>query len=300
MSSKLNAQDGGAPSSIFDRRILRRINLKDGSTGEGSLRTPSKIAAVVDVETTGLSLDDDAIIEFALRRIHFDADGIVTHIEPAHVWREDPGYPIPRDVTRLTGLTDAHVKDQRIDEDEVLALLQDCDLVVAHFAAFDKPFLSKRIEPITQMPWGCSCVDIDWQHNGFDGRGLGWLCSQAGWFFDGHRALADVDAVITLLRHSALDQRPLLAELAENASSPRLLVEAQGAEFEVRGALKAQGYRWNPSKKVWAKEVREDRCVVEEAWLARHVYSLDNRPKAPGPSISRLSPSDRFKPDARA
>lgn len=297
MSTKLCAQTGGAKGSLFDRRILRRVDIKEGPTGDGSSSTLPTIAAVVDVETTGLSHESDAIIEFALRRIHFDGDGVVTEIEPAHVWREDPGRPIPKEVTRLTGLTDAHVEGQRIDEKEVSTALQDCGLVVAHFAAFDKPFLTKRIASFGDMLWGCSCVDIDWQHNGFDGRGLGWLCAQAGWFFDGHRALADVDAAITLLRHPALDQLPLLAELVENATSPRMRVEAQGAEFEVRGALKARGYRWNASERVWAKEVREDQCAIEEAWLARHVYSLDNRPKALGPSISRLSPSDRFTPD---
>ena len=116
--------------------------------------------AVIDVETTGLSLESDSIIEFALRRIHFDGDGIVTNIEPAHVWREDPGCPIPAEVTRLTGLTDDHVKDQRIDEDEVLSLLGGSDLLIAHFAAFDGGRSAIPPRANTQAPsQGSLCCD---------------------------------------------------------------------------------------------------------------------------------------------
>ncbi|MGB3712125.1 MAG: 3'-5' exonuclease [Erythrobacter sp.] len=294
MSTQLNGLCGSATGSIFDRRILRRVALDEGPTGEGVTEIPQTIAAVVDVETTGLSLGSDSIIEFALRRIHFDGDGIVTNIEPAHVWREDPGCPIPAEVTRLTGLTDDHVKGQRIDEDEVLSLLGGSDLLIAHFAAFDKPFLAKRITPIADMVWGCSCVDIDWAHNGFEGRALGWLCAQAGWFFDGHRALADVDAAITLLRHPALNNRTILAELVENVRRPRLLVEAVGAEFEAKGILKTRGYRWNQVKRVWQREIFEDRCIAEETWLAQNIYSSGNRPKAMGPLISQIRHEDRF------
>ena len=294
MESKLSALDGDTSASIFDRRILRRVSLKEGYTGEGVTEIPATIAAVVDVETTGLSLEGDTIIEFALRRIHFDGEGVVTRIEPAHVWREDPGHPIPTKITKLTGITDEDVHDQRIDEDEALMLLGGSDIVIAHFASFDKPFLSRRLPPVAEMVWGCSCVDIDWQRNGFEGRGLGWLCAQAGWFFDGHRALADVDAVITLLRHPGLQHRTLLSTLIENIRQPRVLVEAAGAEFAVKGLLKSRGYRWNERKRVWERELPEHRCLAEETWLARHVYSLDNNPRAMAPLISQVHPADRF------
>ena len=294
MTQQLTILNGGADNSIFDRRILRRVALEAGPTGEGAATAPQMIAAVVDVETTGLSLEEDAIIEFALRRIHFDVHGVVTAIEPGHTWREDPGRPIPEEVTRLTGLTDKHVGGQRIDEDEVLALLDDVDLVIAHHAAFDKPFLVRRLEPIGMIRWGCSCVDVDWRANGFDGRGLGWLCAQAGWFFDGHRALADVDATITLLRHPTAGGAPILDGLLTNARRPRMLVEAVGADFCVKDVLRVRGYRWNAGKRVWEKEIPEEDCIAEEEWLAVRVYDPSLRPRAMGPMVSRLPYERRF------
>lgn len=207
---------GANATSIFDRRILRRVSLTEGATGEGDHSIPTSVACVVDVETIGFSLDKDAIIELALRRIHFDTEGVVTDIEPAHVWREDPCRPVPDKTVRHTGATNRHVEGPRIDQDEVLCLMASSDIVIAHFAQFARPFLSKRIPPLAEMLWGCSCHDVDWAHNGFEGRSLGWLCCQTGWFRDGHRALANVDAIITLLRHPQLDGTTFLSELVSN------------------------------------------------------------------------------------
>jgi len=243
MGTPFDAIEGMSTASIFDRKILRRVALEEGPTGEVITDVPESVAVIVDVETTGLSLDADGIIELALRRIHFDHQGIITFIEPSYVCFEDPGIPIPKEISRITGISDEDVKGRRINDDEVLDLLADADIVIAHNANFDRPFLSRRIPPIREMVWGCSCHDVDWAHNGFDGRGLGWLCAQAGWFFDGHRAVADVDAVITVLRHPGLDHSTILAELVDNAQQPRLLIEAVGAEYGVKHLLRAQGTR---------------------------------------------------------
>lgn len=294
MEPPFKAIEGISTASVGDRKILRRVALEEGATREGATDFPETIAAVVDVETTGLSLDEDGIIELALRRIHFDHLGIVTYIEQPYVWLEDPGMPVPLDISRLTGITDYDVEGERIDEDEVLELLYEADIIIAHNASFDKPFLSRRIPPVGEMLWGCSCQDVDWVQNGFEGRSLGWLCAQAGWFFDGHRALADVDAVITLLRYPGLDSPTLLAELYDNARQPRKRFEAVGAQFDVKELLKGRGYRWNDKKRVWFKDVPATQAFSEEAWLDQHVYSANNRPKAFGPRIIQLKNEDRF------
>jgi DNA polymerase-3 subunit epsilon len=52
-----------------------------------------------------------------------------------------PGRPIPPEVTALTGITDAAVRGRRIDDARVAALAASASLVVAHNAAFDRPFL---------------------------------------------------------------------------------------------------------------------------------------------------------------
>lgn len=280
--------------SIFDRKVLHRVHVKEGPTNNGDAKSKQHIACVVDVETTGFDVDDDGIIQFAARRIRFDDEGVITLIEPPMIWHEDPGKPIPVEISQLTGITDSEVLGERIDEDEVLDLFMDVDIVIAHSAKFDKPFLTKRVPPLGQMLWGCSCSDVDWPKNGFDGRGLGWLCAQAGYFFDGHRALADVDAVVTLLGQEKPDGETILAELVRRAQTPHILVEATGASFGTKDVLRRRGYRWNAAKRVWEREISEIECLGEEIWLSTNVYGPSCGARSIGPFITEMRVADRF------
>ena len=62
-------------------RELRRIELPVGETGFGDPDGPLRVAVVVDVETTGLSPQEDKIIELAMRRFTYDPEGqiVVAH-----------------------------------------------------------------------------------------------------------------------------------------------------------------------------------------------------------------------------
>jgi DNA polymerase-3 subunit epsilon len=135
------------------------------------------------------------------------------------------------------------------------------------------------------MAWACSCREIDWAARGFDGKGLGWLLSQAGQFHEGHRAADDVDALIAMLRHRDQDGITALAELIANAGTPGWIVRAIGAAFEVKDRLKARGYRWDAAARVWMREVRDCDRMAEEFWLAAHVYDPGARPRALGPTF---------------
>jgi len=295
MSAMLTEVRGGGTASIFDRRILRRIKIDEGLTGEGQLDGPYRTACIVDVETTGLSPVDDVVIELALRTVEYDDDGVIVRIGAAHSWREDPGRPIPKDVTRLTGLTDRDVAGCSIDDTSVFDILGRVDLVIAHSSIFDRPFIEARFPHLPALAWGCSCSGINWKAAGFDGRQLGYLAMQAGWFFDGHRAQNDVDAVVQLLRHQGTDGVPLFYELIENALSDSHLIEASGAAFAVKNLLKARGYRWNQPGRVWWCEVSDADLLAEQAWLAREVYADGKMAQRAGPRITKRTAFERYR-----
>ena len=61
-------------------RELRRIELPVGETGFGDPDGPLRVAVVVDVETTGLSPQEDKIIELAMRRFTYDPEGQIVEI----------------------------------------------------------------------------------------------------------------------------------------------------------------------------------------------------------------------------
>ncbi|MGY4395402.1 DNA polymerase-3 subunit epsilon [Sphingomonas sp. UYAg733] len=268
-------------------RVLRRLRLVEGPTGLGD-PDAGRVAVAVDVETTGFDPGEDAVIELALRRFRHDENGVVTRIGRLYSWREDPGRPIPPQICRLTGLTDAAVADARIDTGLATRLLSDADHVVAHNAKFDLRFVERRLPALGQPHWACSMQDVDWPAQGFDGRKLGHLLSQCGWFHDAHSAGSDVDAVIALLGHAMPDGRPAMAHLLASASEDSWQVRAVGAHISLKDLLKRRGYGWDPDAKVWQRRVAEGDRDEERAWLADRIYAESVNPFGNEPQWDRV------------
>jgi DNA polymerase-3 subunit epsilon len=266
-------------------RVLRRVCLAEGQTGKTD-EIATLVGAALDVETTGLAIGRDRIIELSIRRFRYDAMGRITKLDRAYSWLEDPGDRLEPEIARLTGLSDEQLRGCAIDESRASALLRSASLVVSHNAAFDRPFVDERLPAVRGLPWACTCREIDWPEYGFDGRALGWLLAQAGWFHAGHRAAADVDALITLLRHDVYNGRTGLAALVENARRPGWIVRAAGAHFDVKERLKARGYRWDGSACVWWREVGDEALDF--------VYRPDLRPQAEEPDVEEVTWTTRY------
>lgn len=275
-------------------RSLRRIGVSSGTTGLGHPDAVLKVGVALDVETTGLR-DVDKVIELAMRRFRYDDEGRIVEFGRAWSWREDPGEPLSGEVIRLTGITDQDLAGRRIDDRVATGILAGADLVIAHNAAFDRPRVEARLTALPPLRWACSYAEIDWRDAGFEGRSLGWLCAQAGFFFDAHRAEADVDAVITLLRHERTDGRTLLWELDDNAARDSHLIEAVGAAYGVKEALRHRGYRWNSRAQVWWREVLDRDLMAEEFWLATEVYAAGRGSRGSGPRITPRTAYERHR-----
>ncbi|MCL2351334.1 MAG: PolC-type DNA polymerase III [Firmicutes bacterium] len=100
---------------------------------------------VFDLETTGLSRENDKIIEIGAVRIR---GGVITDTFSRYV---DPGVSLPAEITALTGITDAMLAgapDIARALPEFLAFAG-ADVLVAHNAGFDMGFVlaaAKRLE----------------------------------------------------------------------------------------------------------------------------------------------------------
>lgn len=257
-------------SDHSDLRILRRIGDTATIAVPASDNQATRIGIVIDTETNGLDVTRDAIIELAIQRFRFDARGRILEIGAPRTWRQDPGRPLPVLITQITGLTDADLAGQVIDDVAATALLLSADVVIAQNVRFDAPFIEKRLPGAAGLPWACTLHDIDWRAAGFNGRALGHLLMEAGWFFEAHRAEADIAALLHLLAHPLENgANTVLGTLIQSAEKCTVRLDAIGAGYPMKTVLRLRGYTWNADAKHWSIEIAPADAVAEQAWLKR-------------------------------
>ena len=171
---------------------------------------------VLDTETTGLSLQDNKLIEISAARMRGRevVDRFDTFVHP--------GCPIPAEITRLTSITDADVADAPSAEEAVATLeafVGGCP-VIAHNATFDRSFIESvkggvRVSDIWIDSLALSRVALP----RLVSHKLSFMADLFGCDAVSHRADADVEALCGVWRIllTALSDLPagLLSRLAD-------------------------------------------------------------------------------------
>ena len=253
-------------------RILRRLPERNYYAEPDG--RPLARGAVVDTETTGLNLETDSIIEFAMVVFEYCREsGKVFRILDIFDQLEDPGVPIPPASTAVHGITDAMVAGKRIDDLRVAELVQGLDLVIAHNARFDRPFLEERLPIFKLLPWACSLQQVGWSDEKMASAKLEYLAYRMGFFYDAHRAQTDCLALLELLQMPLpVSGRLALACLLEKLQDKDYRVYALRAPYDSKDLLKARTYRWDPERRCWHRTLSGDVMPSEIAWLKTHVY----------------------------
>lgn len=256
-------------------RVQRKVETMSRMTPRR--RLPGELnLAVLDVETTVTDPDQDRVIELAVQCVQVDAD--VKIVEPGKTrnWLEDPGFDNPAEITQVTGITRDDVRGRSIGDAEAYPVISSADAVISHNAAFDRPFVERRLK-MSEQPRMCSLRDFDWADAGFSSHKLESLAGRCGWFFDPHRASGDVSALIRLLDHE-VGGETVVRGMLRNASRLTYLVEAPGAPFDARAALKARGYGWDGVRRLWSRHVPEGESERDVFWLNREIYAGRREP----------------------
>jgi DNA polymerase-3 subunit epsilon len=256
-----------------DYRVLRRLVPKQRF--DHVPLGPLVRVIVLDTETTGLDQSRDQIIELAMLRVDVDSvTGLPCGEVQVYDGLEDPGMPISPEIEAITGISNGMVKDQRLDESRIAALLDGVDLVIAHNAAFDRPFVEARLPQFKALAWGCSFADIDWRAEGHGSSKLEYLAMDLGWFYDAHRAEVDCHALLAVLGATLpVSAKTGLAKVMAAAQGPSFRLQATGAPFEAKDSLKARSYRWNAEHKVWHTLLVDEVLLQTECdWLKSAVY----------------------------
>jgi len=162
--------------------------------------------AIVDIETTGSHAIGHGITEIAI----IISDGQ----EELERWETlvDPGSPIPRHITQLTGITDDMVAAAPTFEaiaDELEAWLDDC-VFVAHNVGFDYAFIRGHFEVlgrVWKLPKLCTVRMARKLLPGHASYSLGRICQDLGIKNEArHRAMGDAAATVALFHHMMAQQ----------------------------------------------------------------------------------------------
>jgi DNA polymerase-3 subunit epsilon len=131
--------------------------------GEKESHSSKVKLAVVDVETTGLDPVQDELIALSVVCVEVDrVSGELLKIIDSYTGQREPTRPMSPAIEQIVGISATDLVGQLLDVGRISAMLEGCELVVAHNAAFDRSFIEPHVPVFGQLAWGCSLKDIDW------------------------------------------------------------------------------------------------------------------------------------------
>jgi DNA polymerase-3 subunit epsilon len=278
-------------------RVLRRVGPFADCAGPPN--EPTFIGLILDTETTGVDHARDEVIELGIIKFEYGASGRVYRVIETLNQLDQPRKPIPPEITRLTGITDADVAGQRIDDAAVHALAADAAVVIAHNASFDRQMCEGRWPIFTEKNWACSCHQVPWRDEGHEGMKLGYLLTDYGFFHNGHQAIDDCHALLALLAAPLRTSgRLALSCLLEIARKPTVRIWAAGSPIATKDVLKARSYRWSGQRRCWYIDVEEDRFEIERTFLSQEIFRREVRDLPADRITARDRFSTRMNPEA--
>lgn len=97
--------------------------------------------AFFDLETTGLNISKDRIVEIAILKVNVNGS------EEKKCLRVNPGMPIPKESSNIHGITDEDIKDAPLFKEvakDIAKFIEGCDLGGYNSNRFDIPLLAEE------------------------------------------------------------------------------------------------------------------------------------------------------------
>ena len=223
--------------------------------GAKTIRASNVRLAVVDVETTGLDPAEHELIGLSVVCVEVDGvTGEELKIVDSYSGRREPTRPISRDFEQVVGVRAADLAGMRLDNARMQQVLEGCELVIAHNAAFDRAFLVPHVLVFDQFTWVCSLRDIDWFGTEQQPKAsidhvlsLYKLKASSGTTADDCRALIQI-----LGRPLPVSGHTGFAALLASSRSPRYRYLVPNPCVENGPALTELGFKFDPRANAWS------------------------------------------------
>lgn len=267
-----------------NHRVLRKINFPNPRQISVSNQSDCIIyrGIYLDTETTGLSYQSDQVIQICMLPFIYAQDPVsgshtIIGVYLPYVGFQEPSEPLTQEIIDLTGITMEMLEGQSLDIEKMEVLLQKADFVVAHNAAFDRPFTHDISPLFAQKKWACSMSNVAWRELGFESLKLTHLAADLGFYFEPHQADKDCLAGLAVLAQIDKAGESYFQKMITAAEQDSLTIRAEYAPFEAKDTLKKRGYSWQDGSaggvKGWEIVVSIDQAEVEKEWLSSEVYN---------------------------
>ena len=242
----------------FLNKHFKKISNKNGlvQTDNLIINTTSNKKSVgsiliLDTETTGLDENNDEVVEIGCILFNVPSKSVLSQLSfllPVEINEAEFINGISVDVSNV-------MQPWKEGIQFFLKLVEACDFIVAHNAAFDKKWFGKDNLPSLDKKWICSLDDINWSFRkniksrpSVTDLALGFNIP----VWNLHRALSDCYYLSEVFKK--IDN---LEDILLKATEPKYLYKAI-VSYEDRLLAKNAGFRWNsPVQGAWTRKLSE-------------------------------------------
>ena len=204
---------------------------------------------ILDTETTGLSPEEHHCIEVGAVLFHVPGRSVLTQVSFLLPCQSNPASHVNGIDAALSRFPQPWPQALACFE----AMVESCDAVLAHNAAFDRQWFGRAPLPVIPRRWICSMEDLAWPAERHlratpSVRDLALAYGVPVWA--AHRALTDC-----IYLAQVLERCDDLEALLVAALEPRQLYRAEVA-YADRQLAKDAGFRWNdPVPRAWTRRL---------------------------------------------
>jgi DNA polymerase III subunit epsilon len=233
----------------------------------------------LDFETTGLSWQADRIIEVGAVLYDWDTETPLCLLSELVI----PDRPVPDEIVKLTGITDALIdaygQSEELTLRRLLRMIGQADYVMAHNGSeFDKLFFDACIARVGDVGTGWECPWLDTRCDivfpeSITTRQLKFLAAEHGFLNPfSHRAIFDVLTMLKVARQYPLES------IVARSKEPTLYIQAI-VSFDDKDKAKARGYFWCAPRKIWWRSMKQSDYEIEKTAAGFRTALLAEKPE---------------------
>lgn len=217
---------------------------------------------VLDLETTGLDLENDKVTELGYAL--YEAGKPAPLYMASHFIKQEA--PLTDEIIQITGITDDMLqefgREPQVVFEEFLDLVHKAriEFFAGHNAlGFDGPFLGNELKrhnlKLPELPWLDTKIDLPLSYSP-KSTSLSYMAADHGFLNPfAHRALFDSLTCGVLISRYQVDK------IVPIINSPVVEIRAV-VSYDNRQKASKRGFYWDRDRKFWVKKVRE--CSLEK------------------------------------